>query len=572
MKLTELTQIRQTLFEIIFEVIRSFENDEILFEELGLIMKNINTLDFGPSLIEYLSLLNKLIKEIKGKMHVFARLSIENSLILILKKINERKFKFNTTDEILDPTNFNKTEALERFVTTLIDLMLIFLWENREKKSFYIKFLDLYLPKKIFGILSFKYIFDAADGYKECKFELIKIILKRIEFSDEDLQMKFLTYLKNEKNINDLLIDKTMLANLPKITPQNKDFIKKINVLFMKYMVCNANIYITQLREAIFGIDEQFRASFIDYLLIDIEFIQNKLSQLINIQLFFLFVDIADFDCESNLELNARLFFKYIDYFKNFNLFYVTLPEATLDNPYLKKGGILTNICWIFFKYVRLFTNKQKLTQLNSVLEIFSDIIFDEKLRSKIEDSNSNWKRNFYKQLENSEKTEKFDKTEDSDKKEKLKLKNDSLNKNLLNCILAEFFNIFYETNFHRIEDLLKKTLQYLYGNPSISLYYQPEKIIIENDIVNPLKQYRLDFQRKIIIFENKGKNFRDVVDYHCENLKNILENNVTFNPIIYDKLKMIFLPYAEVFNLIQKYHTLVNKSFTKTLQNILKE
>lgn len=571
-KLTELTQIREILFEIIFEVIKTDENDEILFQELGLIMKNVNTLDFGQSLIEYLSLLNKIIREIKNKMHVFARLSIENSLILILKKINETKFKFNTTDEILDSSNFNKNKALEAFIINLIHLILIFLWENREKKSFYIKFLDLYLPRKIFGKLSFEYIFEAADCYKESKFELIKIVLKRIENSDEDLQKNFLNYLKDEKNINNLLNDKAMLANLPKVTPQNQEYIKEIYCLFIKYMVCNANIYITQFREALFGMDEPFRASFIEYLLNYFDFIQNKLSQLINIQLFFLFVDTTDFNCESYLEHNIKILFKFMDYFKIFNLFYVTLPETSIENPYLKKGGILTNLCWVLFKYVRLFTNKQKLSQLNSLLDKFSEIIFDEKLRSKIDDSNNIWKRSFYKQFENFEKNERFDRTEDADKKEKLKLKNECLNKNFLNCVFGEFLNIFYETNFHRIEEIVKRTLHYLYGNPTMSLFYQQEKILNEIENLTPLKQHRLDFQRKIIFFESKGKNFRDLVDFHCENLKNILENNVTFNPNIYDKLKMIFSPYAEVFNLIQKYHTLVNKSYAKILLNMMNE
>ena len=201
---TDLLQIRNEILDIVSSVVNVFKSDEIMRKEMNVILQNLSKNSMvknpvGPSTMDYFILIKNILIKNLGKTSVFNSLPLEEILLSILFNLKENKFKLQSVKEVNDVENFNKAQTLDEFLSALIELHLIFIWEKKDTHCRVLKSLDYLLPKNI-NSLTIKLLFEAAEKFKTMPafFKIMEMIFKRLEFVENDKAFEILQHIKSE--------------------------------------------------------------------------------------------------------------------------------------------------------------------------------------------------------------------------------------------------------------------------------------------------------------------------------------------------------------------------------------
>lgn len=398
---SDLLQIRNEILEVISSVITIYKSEDILKKEVQLILQILSKKPIGPSHKDYLILLKKVLVKHLSKSKIFNSLAFDEVLLNILYILKENSFKLQSIKEVNDIDNYNKSENLDEFLSCLIELSLIFVWEKKDNKCKILKTIDFLLPKNL-GPLTTQFLFEAIDKFKNMPayFKLIEILFKRVEFIENDVAFLILQYIKlglqnSEEALRYFAKKKILRFYTKSMLLQSKmsgSLLSDINdilidyiiegktysaLLFYEYINYNKNIFFNRVIQRLIKSIQKYvgdknlssfyekkeRITIINNLIQFIYVIEDNLPNILN-------------NNPQNIDLKSFIdcLFLIYEILKNTKLLYLTVPDiisfynifgeskdlwASISSPpnqfYYKNGGVLlsvTNIVWRLLKFL----------------------------------------------------------------------------------------------------------------------------------------------------------------------------------------------------------------------------
>lgn len=458
----DLLQIRNEIFDIISSVILLYVSDEILKKEIQILIQFLSKKLIGPSFKDFFALLKKILIKHLSKSHIFNLVPFEEVLLNILSLLKENSFKIASIKEVIDVENYNKSQNLDEFLSSLIELILIFVWEKKDPKCKIVKAIDSLLPKNLYPLTT-QLLFEAIDKFKNmpAHFKLIEILFKRLEFLENEKVFSILQYIKYEMQSSEEAIKyfvrkkilrfyaKSLLLS-DKITGA---ILSDINDFIINYIVdgkINSAIpfqeYITYNQHAFFNRMIQHLSKSLQKYVGDknlCHFVEKK-EKIVLISNFIQFLYIIEDILPNILGLNPQAIdtknlveclFLIFEMLKITKMCYLTLPEivsfphlnkenkelwGSICEPpnefYFKNGGTLLSLSNMVVKILKFFLKYKNLDQAYKVVRILRSVYLLDKvpktkaaklkenfnpLKGLIEESNIKFQKFFIKNLDN---------------------------------------------------------------------------------------------------------------------------------------------------------------------------